>query len=158
MFITTHAAVGALVGGAVGNPALGFVLGFISHFLLDMIPHGDEHMLDGYKSGTKIRRAVAYVTIDSTIAVYSILLILSNAPVHVHDAMKWGIIGGVLPDLLVGIYEITKVKWLRAYTAWHHRNHHHVIGKYRHGRDIPFKWGVAYQVVAAIVLLKLAVV
>lgn len=130
----------------------------MSHFLLDMIPHGDEHMLDGYKSGAKVRRALAYVSIDAIVSVYAIMAILSNAPTQLHGAMKWGIIGGVLPDLLVGVYEVTKWSWLRGYTAFHHRNHHSVIGKYRHGKDIPFKWGLAYQVVAAIILLKIAII
>ena len=159
MFITTHAAVGALVGAAFpNNRLLAFTAGFVSHFLLDMIPHGDEHMLDGYKSGSKVRRALAYVSIDGIVAVFTIIAILSAAPHSLHGAMKWGIIGGVLPDLLVGLYEVTKWKVLRAYTAFHHRNHHAIIGKYRKGKDIPFKWGFAYQVVAAIILVKLAII
>ncbi len=159
MFITTHAAIGALVGAAVPNRALAFALGFISHFIVDRIPHGDEHMLDGYKSGDKVKRAIAYVTIDSIIAMYVALTILSNAPQAIHGAMKWGLIGSILPDLLVGMYELTKIQpFFRKFTAWHHKNHHHWIGKYRHGRDIPFKWGVAYQVVAAIILVKIAVI
>jgi hypothetical protein len=158
MFVTTHAAIGAVVGGSLANPYLALILGFISHFLVDMIPHGDEHMLNGFKSGSKVKRAVAYVTIDAIFAVYAILLILSNAPERLHDSMKWGIIGSVLPDLVVGVFELTRVKYLRRFTAWHHRNHHHLIGKYRHGHDIPFKWGVGYQVVACVLLLKLAVI
>jgi len=158
MFITTHAAIGALVGAAVPNRYLAFILGFLSHFLADRIPHGDEHMLDGYKSGEKVRRAIAYVTIDSIIAVYATMLILSNAPAAIHASVKWGLIGSVLPDLLVGIYELTKIKpFFRRYVAFHHRNHHQWIAKYRHGKDIPFKWGVAYQIVVAVVLVKLAI-
>ena len=160
MFMVTHAAVGALLGGAVNNGPLAFITGFASHFVLDMIPHGDEGMLDHYKSGrgSRVRRAVAYVTVDATVTIFSILTILSNAPASMHTAMKWGIVGGVLPDLMVGLYEATKSKWLRGYTAWHHKNHHRIIGKYRHGKDIPFKWGLAYQVLAALLLLKIAVV
>ncbi len=158
MFITTHAAIGALVGVAVPNRYLAFALGFLSHFLADRIPHGDEHMLDGYKSGEKTRRAVAYVTIDSVIAMYVTLMILSNAPADLHGPMKWGLIGSVLPDLLVGVYELTKVQpFFRRFTAFHHQNHHLWIGKYRKGKDIPFKWGVAYQMVAAVILVKIAV-
>ena len=159
MFITTHAAIGALIGAVVPNRYAAFSLGFLSHFVVDRIPHGDEHMLDGYKSGEKIKRAVAYVTIDSVIAMYVTLLILSNAPTALHGSMKWGLIGSILPDLLVGIYELTKIEpFFRRFTAFHHKNHHAWIGKYRKGKDIPFKWGVAYQVVAAIILVKLAII
>ncbi len=159
MFITTHAAIGALVGAAVPNRYLAFMLGFLSHFLVDRIPHGDEHMLDGYKSGEKVRRAIAYVTIDSVIALYVTLMILSNAPVSLHVSMKWGLIGSILPDLLVGVYELTKIKpFFRRFTAFHHKNHHEWIARFRKGKDIPFKWGVAYQVIAAIILVKIAVI
>lgn len=157
MFVTTHATIGALVGVAVPGRGLAFVLGFLSHFLLDMIPHGDEHMLEGYKSGAKVRRAIAYVMIDAIAAVYVTLLLISGAPEGTAAIVKWGIIGSVLPDLLVAVFELTKIKpFFRRFTAWHHKNHHHIIGKYRKGRDIPFKWGVAYQVVAAIFLIRLA--
>lgn len=157
MFVTTHAAIGALVGAAFPSRAIAFGLGFLSHFIVDMIPHGDEHMLNGYQSGSKVRRAIAYVMIDSIVAVYITILLISNAPAGVASAVKWGIIGSVLPDALVAIYEVTKIKpFLRKFTAWHHKNHHHIIGKYRKGRDIPFKWGLAYQVVAAFALISIA--
>jgi hypothetical protein len=151
MFMVSHAAVGALIGAAVPNSYAAFSLGFLSHFVLDMIPHGDELMLENYKSGkkSKARRAMAYVTMDAIITAYAIMAILSSAPTS--------IVGAILPDLLVGIYEITKVKWLRGYVAFHHRNHHRLIGKYRQGRDIPFKWGLAYQIIGAILLLKVVI-
>lgn len=157
--MVSHAAVGALIGAAGPNPYVAFGLGIVSHFLLDMVPHGDELMLENYKSGRKsqARRALAYVTMDAIITAYAIMAILSNAPPELHAAMKWGIVGGILPDLLVGVYEITKIKWLRGYVAFHHRNHHRVIAWLRHGRDIPFKWGLAYQVLGAVLLLKVVI-
>lgn len=155
MFVTTHVAIGALLGATLPSRALAFVLGFISHFLVDMIPHGDEHMLDNYKSGSKVRRAIAYVTVDAIAAIYVLLLILNNTPADIAPYVTWGIAGSVLPDVLVAVYEATKLKpFFRKFTAWHHKNHHHIIGKYRKGRDIPFKWGVAYQVLAAIFLVR----
>ena len=42
MFLSNHAAVGALLAVHTDNPASAFVLGYFSHYLLDMIPHGDE--------------------------------------------------------------------------------------------------------------------
>jgi hypothetical protein len=159
MFMVSHAAVGALIGAAVPNSYAAFSLGFLSHFVLDMIPHGDEMMLENYKSGkkSKARRAMAYVTMDAIITAYAIMAILSSAPASLHGPMKWGIVGSILPDLLVGAYEVTKVKWLRGYVSFHHRNHHRLIGKLRQGRDIPFNWGLAYQIAGAILLLKVVI-
>jgi hypothetical protein len=46
MTLTTHATLGAVIGRATGNPVLAFIFGFISHFLIDMVPHGDTGLAD----------------------------------------------------------------------------------------------------------------
>ena len=48
MFLTAHTSVALLISTKIINPFLGFILGFISHFLVDIIPHGDESI--GIKS------------------------------------------------------------------------------------------------------------
>lgn len=156
MFVTTHVAIGAIVGATFPSRTLAFALGFASHFLVDMIPHGDEHMLDAYKSGSKVRSAIAYVTVDAVAAIYILMLILGSTPEAVSPYVKWGIAGSVLPDVFVAVYEATKFKpFFRKFASWHHKNHHQLIGKFRKGRDISFKWGVAYQVLAAIFLMRI---
>ena len=41
MFITVHAAAATALSRYATIPLLAFVLGLLSHFILDMIPHGD---------------------------------------------------------------------------------------------------------------------
>ena len=44
MFITPHTAVALWLSTKTGNPYLGFAYGLVSHFIIDIIPHGDEKM------------------------------------------------------------------------------------------------------------------
>ena len=145
MFITTHAALGILAAELVPHhPGAAFALGIASHFLSDIIPHGDSGLYKGYVSGSKVKRAIAYVMIDSVIAVFFILFILNTAIADDHATLSMGIVGGVLPDLLVALYEVTRVRWLR----WFHRVHfffHNLISA-KHG-DLRFASGFAMQMV-----------
>ena len=46
MFLTVHAATGILIGKYTGNIYLAFIAGFLSHLILDIIPHGDQLILN----------------------------------------------------------------------------------------------------------------
>ena len=46
MFLTVHATLGITVGQTTGNIFLAFFAGLLSHFVLDVIPHGDTEMLE----------------------------------------------------------------------------------------------------------------
>src|SRR3989338_6826145 len=41
MYLTIHAAAGALIGNYVNQSLIAFIFGLFSHFLLDLIPHND---------------------------------------------------------------------------------------------------------------------
>lgn len=136
MFLAVHAAVGAIAGNAVTSPTAAFTLGFLSHFFMDMIPHGDERMYDGYKSGEKVKRAVMYVTGDAVMTVVLIAAFFLKQDFFHPVAVSMGIVGGLLPDLIVGLYEIMRpdrrqrkrlYRWfygrLQAFHAFHMKNH-----------------------------------
>lgn len=182
MFLSVHASVGALAGNAVGSPIAAFALGFVSHFFIDMIPHGDAHMYEGYKSGKRKMHAILYATSDAiaTIVLISMFFIREDFfhPVNV----SLGIIGGLLPDLIVGIYEIVKPKqrwWYRkleSFHAIHMRNHcwfgrflpdkkahdhaHELLEGFQLSlkqftdRDIPMRYGLMLQGVMLFVCIR----
>jgi hypothetical protein len=145
MFITTHALIGALVANAFPHhPAVSFGLGMASHFLTDIIPHGDSRLYKDYISGSKkkSRKALAYVLLDGVAAIYMVLFLLNIGSVPDQLTLSLGIAGGVLPDLLVGLYEVTRISGLR----WFHRLHfffHNFITS-RKG-DVAFHSGLAIQ-------------
>jgi hypothetical protein len=161
MFLAVHAALGALAGNAVGSPVAAFSLGFISHFFADMVPHGDEHMYEGYKNGNKKMRALLYVGADAVATVILIAVFFVSDSYFSPMAAAMGILGGLLPDLMVGVVEILKPKkrtWLSRKLAWFHgfhmANHHFIIKHVRKERDIPFRYGLMLQGVVFSVLMK----
>lgn len=166
MFLAVHASVGALAGNAVNSPVAAFAIGFISHFFADMVPHGDEHMYEGYKNGAKnkVLRAFLYVGLDAlaTIVLIAVFFLRQDFFSPLNVAM--GIVGGLLPDLLVGLFEIVKPKrrtWLNRKLSWFHgfhmANHHFVIKHARNEKDIPFRYGLLMQGVVLTLLVKMII-
>jgi phosphatidylglycerophosphatase A len=145
MTLTTHATLGAVIGHTVGTPLLAFVFGFISHFLIDMIPHGDTGLADNYKIHKRRRKtALAYVMVDAVIAILFVLLLANTRDLDSLRTFSWGIVGGVLPDLIVGLYEITKTPLLKWFNTLHFAFHDFFV---RRKGDVPLYYALLAQVV-----------
>ncbi|MBU0531448.1 MAG: hypothetical protein ABIG32_03185 [Candidatus Uhrbacteria bacterium] len=152
MTITTHATVGTLIGYSIGNPVAGFILGIISHYVLDLIPHGDYLInVEFRKTKKKIKRAIAYGTIDAVTAIFLILWIVNWKDFSGMQAISWAIAGAVLPDLMVGLYDFTKSRYLRPFNQLHFIFHDYFIKK---RGDIPLRYSLAFQAVLIVVLIK----
>jgi hypothetical protein len=152
MFITTHAAIGALIGENLpGSPWLAFFLALLSHFVADIIPHGDSDLYKGFVSGSKVKKAIAYVTIDAIVALILIIWLFNQEVFVDKKAVSYGIVAGVLPDLLVAGYELFKLRALRAFTKFHFFFHNMISS--RKG-DLPFAWGMAMQIVVLLVIVS----
>lgn len=144
MFITTHAALGALIAQQMPeHPYLAFGLGVASHFLSDIIPHGDTGLYKDFISGRRVKRSIAYSVIDGAIAVIFVIFILNTVGSGARLAMSLGMVGGVLPDLIVGVYEVSKFKWLERL----HRVHFFFHNMISHSHDMSFAAGFSMQVV-----------
>lgn len=145
MTLTTHATLGAVISHAVGIPFLAFILGFISHFLIDMIPHGDTGLSDNFRVHKRRRKqAVAYVIVDGIFALFFVLLLANTRDIESMRTFTWGIVGGVLPDLLVGLYEVTKYPFLRGFTRIHFYFHDFFV---KRKGDVPLYYALIAQVV-----------
>ena len=131
MTLTTHAAIGAALGAVIGNPLIGFTLGLISHFLVDMIPHGDNNIADTYRVKKNKRLGVAYITVDAAIAIIMLMSLVSGRPHTTSNiAFSAAVIGSILPDLLVGIGEIYKHRVLKSFFNIHFFFHDFFSRKY----------------------------
>jgi hypothetical protein len=165
MFLAVHALVGAIAGNAVESPTVAFSLGFISHFFTDMIPHGDEHMYEGFKSGKKVSRALLYVGLDAVGTVILLILMFLKQDFFSPLNVAMGVLGGLLPDLLVGLFEVLKPKkrtWFARKLSWFHgfhmKNHHFLIKHVRKEKDIPFRYGLAMQAIVLTLLVRMIMV
>ncbi|MFZ2681867.1 MAG: hypothetical protein WAZ14_02120 [Patescibacteria group bacterium] len=123
MTTTTHTAIGALIGTLVGNPVLGFVLGFCSHYLVDMIPHGDMHMRDHdhLVNKTNEKTSHLFVLLDVALGIGLLTLLGTFLPNDVTRSSVYiaAIFGSVLPDALVGINDLIKSHPGRKHTKLH---------------------------------------
>lgn len=104
MTLTTHAAAGIVVAYWTGDPMLGFFAAVISHFILDMIPHGDEFLYLRliHNLQDPLGRRIAISDGSATIVLVLMTLLFKASPQN--DLIIWGAVGGVLPDLLMTLY------------------------------------------------------
>lgn len=145
MTLTTHATMGAVIGHATGNPIFAFVIGFIVHLLVDMIPHGDCYLSDNYRVHKRKRKqAVGYVLVDAIVAMSLIMILFSVKDIISVRQFTWGIVGSVLPDLLVGLYEVTKTRYLKWFFKLHFFFHDYFVKK---KGDVPLYYALLAQIV-----------
>jgi hypothetical protein len=124
MLIAVHAAIGALIGENVPNPWWAFGLSFIFHFICDIIPHGDQEQVRYYKSKKRLNKIVSLVLVDATICIFFLANYFSDARGMITNfkPIIAGIIGGILPDMLVAFYHLNKKYFFRLNYV-HHRTH-----------------------------------
>lgn len=150
MTLTTHAAIGAAIGTFVASPLEGFMLGAVSHFLVDMIPHGDNQLADLFRVHKKKKLAVAYVTTDAAIAILFVLSIFAMKSGSANVALSAAIAGSILPDLLVGLFEALKLKPLKKFYKFHFFFHDFFSRK--HG-DVKLKYALLCQLAFVVYLV-----
>lgn len=163
MFLTTHAAAGILISHYTKNPYAVFGLSFASHFVLDFIPHGDEHLYhdEEWQLLNKFKRPVVINLIDLVGLVGLIFWAIDHAGDTTSRLMMIGIIGSILPDFFSYLFPVIHekmswlflVRWLYGLTKptglrylvraqdWMHNLLHHEIIR----RDVPFLAGLAMQ-------------
>lgn len=152
MTLTTHAAIGAAIGSAVGNPAIGFLLGAISHFLVDMIPHGDSNLPELFRTQKRSRKfLIAYMTTDAVLAMYLVMGVFLLHTNGTRIAFAAAVVGSLLPDLLVGLSDLWRCRPLKKFKRFHFFFHDFFSKKYG---DVPLKFALAGQAVFIAILFK----
>jgi hypothetical protein len=121
MLMTVHALTGALIGQKIANPIGAFFIALISHYLLDLIPHGDE--LIGQWIQRRQKKGFIVLIVDFSLTLLFILFILLKAgPLQLAMILP-GIIGSILPDVFAGVigppgsYLLSHYKTYQKFTA-----------------------------------------
>ena len=130
MFLYLHAPVALALTAQLTNPAATFTIGLASHFLIDMIPHGDSHISKNLRVHKKKKGAFAYGTIDSIIAVYLAIILMHVVRGTSELAFTAAIAGSIMPDLLIGLHDLTKSKFLKPINDLHFYFHDFFIDRY----------------------------
>lgn len=158
MFITVHAAAATIIGKKVNNSIIAFILGLISHFILDLIPHGDENLGKKFlgvniKTREDFRILALYGSIDSCFLAMFLIFFFKTFDFATSDNVVWAIIGGILPDILVALHKITNLKILKPIAKIHAYNHGWIIKKIK--GDVPLQYGVLMQIISMILIVWL---
>lgn len=120
MYLTVHGTAAMLIAQAVPHPFLAFILALISHFIMDFIPHGDEHLLkDHLTRGQNLRRLVGAASLDGLILLGFIIIFLWTGPVADKSVLIASLTGALLPDILQGLYFTTQWSWLKPFQNLH---------------------------------------
>ena len=151
MTITTHAVIGAAIGSSLGNPLVGFVAGAASHFLVDMIPHGDSSHVACFHQAHHSKRLVEFLMLDAMLAMLVIIILFNVEIYQSRLTFSLTIIGSILPDALVGLYEVSRNQLLGYYNRFHFFFHNFFS---RRVGDMKFRYALILQAIFVLFLIK----
>lgn len=149
MFITPHTAVALWLSTKTGNPYLGFTYGLFSHFIIDVIPHGDEKM--GYHIEDKIKRRnyiLKIGVVDVSLALLLVWLVWSQTSIWSKVAFL-AVAGAWLPDGIWLLASVIEHKLTNKLANFHHATHHLLH------KEIGFKSGILFQFAFTVFFLLL---
>jgi glycerol-3-phosphate acyltransferase PlsY len=134
MFVVTHVLMGGLIGENTPTPIVAGALGVASHFILDLIPHGDSYLYYDYKEGKGVAKSLVYTIVDAVLAVVVLVYMLEIAPYASRGTMVCAIVGAIIPDALVALAEIIPIRPLIWFANAHMRIHDSVSDRIGHIR------------------------
>ena len=124
MFLTSHTAAAILIATKIQNPYLGFILGLLSHFILDIVPHGEGGLFAGNISHKqKLLSLAKLATLDFLLAMVLLVSTLYFLKPNSNFVFIASVSGAILPDFLWGSIELFKLKFLNWFLVLHHRSH-----------------------------------
>jgi len=167
MLISTHALAGIVISQHAPNAFWAFLISLVSHYILDIIPHGDKSITKWIQRGPATIRIFLYLVVDLCILFIFIVTVYLRARLPDPKVMIAGIIGATLPDLLYFGHEYFYKKYFyhrrtlrtifRKYLQIEHILHHqYKIHDYIHELlhiNISLKYGALIQLVIIIILL-----
>ncbi len=140
MYLLVHASVGAVIGEQVPSPGVAFVLGILSHFILDIIPHGDESSGRLFINGKRYGLLAWLAALDAVTALSLVTMMWLNGLLPNYVSAFAGAVGAMVPDILSGFTILSKGKFLPDFDDFHGWNHRLL------GLEAPWYIGGAVQV------------
>ncbi|OGL87296.1 hypothetical protein A3I40_03740 [Candidatus Uhrbacteria bacterium RIFCSPLOWO2_02_FULL_48_12] len=123
MFLIVHATVGAMIGDNLEPPAVGFLAGLLSHFFLDAIPHGDELLERELARPGRIHWLAALAILDGLAAISLVVVLWLGGFLNNAAGAFGGAVGAILPDVFLGLSELSKKKLWPDFLRFHDWNH-----------------------------------
>ncbi len=98
MFLTVHASAALLIGQTMHQPVWSFFCALGSHYLLDIIPHGDEGI--GWWIHGRPKRIWWIGLVDLSVVFLLVIMFLHFRSTANVWPFVWALIGALLPDFL----------------------------------------------------------
>ena len=145
MFLTVHGAIGVIIGEQVKNPIWAFVVGLISHYIFDLIPHGDTKAPKKWQNIIHLS-LIAFLDI---IILIIFLLWLGTRVNIINISTAFAFLGATLPDYLQGIYFLSNRKLFKRHQRLHDFFHFLIADKF----EWNFYVGLGLQITFFIILI-----
>jgi hypothetical protein len=124
MFSIVHATVGAIIGEQTQSPVWTALLAFGSHFVFDIIPHGDQNLLDDQPTPRKkLMKFAKIAAVDFLFTGFLFAWLLFHNAFHHLGIALLGAAAAILPDVISTAGYVVHWKWLEKYRAWHYQLH-----------------------------------
>lgn len=123
MYLSVHGTAALTIVRFIPNPFVAFLASLLSHLILDFIPHGDEFLVSSSDSNKNLKRLLGAAIIDGSILVIFILIFFTLYPTISLSLILLSLLGGLLPDILQGVYLISKPPWLDGFIKLHSSLH-----------------------------------
>jgi len=124
MYLTVHTPTSLIIGSQINQPIISFILAFLAHFVLDIIPH-DPQELHKWAKKNHLKRTFYIAFIDVALVSIFLFILWQNGKLTFNAPMILAIIGGIMPDILWGLDDLSKgkIKILNVYHKIHHKIH-----------------------------------
>jgi len=167
MLISTHVLAGIVISQHAPNTFWAFLLSLISHYVLDIIPHGDQNIIKWIRRGPKKPRIFLFLAVDLSLLFIFLVTAYSKTQLPSPKILVAAIIGSALPDLMWFAHEYIYKKYLyhrktlrtifRKYLQFEHiLDNNYKIHDYVHDLlhiNISLKFGALIQIVIIVILL-----
>ncbi|MEK7067456.1 MAG: hypothetical protein AAB956_00480 [Patescibacteria group bacterium] len=149
MFLTIHSTLGVVIGQYAPNPIWAFFVGLFSHYIFDIIPHGDE-----VKLGKLSLAGMAWAAIiDQAILLLNFMLLAYFKTADIFTPLVIAaVIGAILPDWLMAVHRLCE-EWNNRFARALRRlldplqNFHYYLHVNFLPYEIPFSLGLAIQII-----------
>jgi len=167
MFATTHVLASVVISQHTPNLWWAFLFSLFSHYLLDLIPHGDKPVDNWIKKGPRFRKSIMVFGFDSLLITIFFFTLYQKMTLPSLGILLAAIFGGMLPDILWVTWDFYKRYFQHRVLFWifmekiepildHHYRIHHYIENLFKEKAYPHIIGALVQIIFAGIFIVLA--
>jgi len=143
------------------------VIALFSHFLLDIIPHGDKPIEDWMNRGSHFKKSILVFGFDALLLAIFFFTLYQKMTLPTLGIVMAAIIGGMLPDILWVTWDLYKRYFRHRVFFWamvekiepfldHHYRIHHWVEHLIKDKAYPHMLGALVQILFAGIFIALA--